>query len=248
MHSAPGAGRGFPATRHSILAAARSGDVEERRRAFGVLVESHWKPVYKYLRLRWRVSPEDAEDLTQGFFARAFDKRFFDRFDPARARFRTFLRTCLDAHAANERAAARRKKRGGDAPPLSLDFATAEGELRLHPAAPDADMEEYFHREWVRSVFSSAVDALRRQAAERGREAAFEAFRRYDLEPEDDRERPTYAEIGRAIGQPVTQVTNYLSAMRRDFRALVLRCLREQCATEREFRAEARALLGVDPA
>ena len=247
MHGAPGAGRGFPATRLSLLHAARSGDHEERRRAFGVLVGSYWKPVYKYLRLRWRASPEDAEDLTQGFFARAFDKRFFDRFDPARARFRTFLRTCLDAHAANERAAARRLKRGGDAPPLSLDFAGAEGELRLHPAAPDTDMEEYFHREWVRSVFALAVDALREKARERGRAAAFEAFRLYDLDPAGD-ERPTYAEIGRALGVPATQVTNYLSAMRREFRALVLRSLREQCATEAEFRSEARALLGVDVA
>jgi RNA polymerase sigma factor (sigma-70 family) len=245
MHSAPGAG-GFPATRLSILAAAKSGDRDERQRAFGVLVQSYWKPVYKYLRLRFRASPEDAEDLTQGFFARAFDKGFFDRFDARRARFRTFLRTCLDGYAANQRAASRRKKRGGGQPVLSLDFATAEGELRLHPAAPGTDLEEYFHREWVRCVFSLAVEALRRQAAERGRQDAFEAFRRYDLDPEEG-ERPTYAEIGRAIGAPATQVTNYLAAMRREFRALVLRSLREQCATEAEYRAEARALLGVEP-
>ena len=246
MHSAPGAGGGFPATRLSLLAAAKSGNDEERQRAFGALVAAYWKPVYKYLRLRWRAAPEDAEDLTQGFFARAFDKRFFDRFDPQRARFRTFLRTCLDGHVSNERAAARRKKRGGDVPTLSLDFAGAEGELVLHPVAPGTDMEEYFHREWVRSVFALAVDALRAQALARGRGAAFEAFRLHDLDA-DDGARPAYAEIGRVLGVPATQVTNYLAAMRRDFRALALRCLREQCATEAEFRAEARALLGVEP-
>jgi len=245
MDSSPGAGRAFPATRHSILLAARSGDPEERRRAFGVLVASYWKPVYKYLRLRWRQSAEDAEDLTQGFFARAFEKGFFDRFDPERARFRTFLRTCLDAYAANVRVAAARLKRGGAVETLSLDFATAEGELRLQPAA-DGDMEEYFHREWVRSVFGTAVDALRRHAEARGRSLAFEVFRRYDLDDADGAERPTYAELGQALGLPTTQVTNHLAAMRREFRRLVLDALREQCATDREFRAEARALLGVD--
>jgi RNA polymerase sigma factor (sigma-70 family) len=244
----PGAGRAFPATRLSLLVAAKSGDADERRRAFDVLVASYWKPVYKYLRLRWHASPEDAEDLTQGFFARAFEKSFFDRFDPARARFRTFLRTCLDAHAGNARTAARRLKRGGAVRTLSLDFASAEGELRLQPAAPD-DMEEYFHREWVRSLFGLAVDALRRQAARRGRSVAFEVFRRYDLEDADadGATRPTYAEVGRALGLPATQVTNHLSAMRREFRGLVLDALREQCASDDEFRAEARALLGVDP-
>jgi RNA polymerase sigma factor (sigma-70 family) len=243
----PGAGRAFPATRLSLLVAAKSGDADERRRAFDVLVASYWKPVYKYLRLRWRAAPEDAEDLTQGFFARAFEKGFFDRFDPARARFRTFLRTCLDAHAGNERVAARRLKRGGGVQTLSLDFAAAEGELRLQPAGAAADMEEYFHREWVRSVFALAVDALRRRSAEKGRPAAFEVFRRYDLEDAAAGERPTYAELGRSLGLPATQVTNHLAAMRREFRGLVLDVLREQCATEAEFRAEARALLGVDP-
>jgi RNA polymerase sigma factor (sigma-70 family) len=246
MDSARGAGRAFPATRHSLLMAARSGDPEVRRRAFGVLVASYWKPVYKYLRLRWRQSGEDAEDLTQGFFARAFEKGFFDRFDPERARFRTFLRTCLDAYAGNARAAAARLKRGGAVETLSLDFATAEGELRLQPAAADGDMEEYFHREWVRSVFTTAVDALRRQAEARGRSLAFEVFRRYDLEGADGAARPTYAELGRALGLPATQVTNHLAAMRREFRRLVLDALREQCATDGEYRAEARGLLGVE--
>jgi RNA polymerase sigma factor (sigma-70 family) len=247
MAQAPGKGRAFPATRHSVLLAARSPDPEERRRAFGVLVASYWKPVYKYLRLRWRQSAEDAEDLTQGFFARAFEKGFFDRFDPARARFRTFLRTCLDAHAGNARVAARRKKRGGAEQTLSLDFAAAEGELRIQPAAADTDMEAYFHREWVRSVFGLAVDALRRRAESRGRTAAFEVFRRYDLDDAEGADRPTYAELGRELGLPATQVTNHLAAMRREFRTLVLDTLREQCASDGEFRAEARALLGVDP-
>jgi len=246
----PNAGRApqaFPATRHSVLAATRSRDPEERRRAFGVLVASYWKPVYKYLRLRWHAGVEDAEDLTQGFFARAFEKGFFDRFDPARARFRTFLRTCLDAHAGNARVAARRKKRGGAEKTLSLDFAAAEGELRMQPAAADTDMEEYFHREWVRSVFGLVVGALRRRAEGRGRTVAFEVFRRYDLEDAGGARRPTYAELGRELGLPATQVTNHLAAMRREFRTLVLETLREQCASEGEFRAESRALLGVDP-
>src|SRR5687768_9109481 len=204
----------FPLTRRSVVVAAGSADPETRRRAFDALVAAYWKPVYKYLRLKGGASGEDAEDLTQGFFARALEKGFFDRFDPERARFRTYLRTCLDGYVSNERAAARRQKRGGDVATLSLDFTGAEGELVLHPVAPGTDMEEYFHREWVRSVFVLAVDALRAQAQARGRAAAFEAFRLYDLEPEEG-ERPTYAEVGRALGVPATQVTNYLAAMRR---------------------------------
>src|SRR5688572_17741960 len=105
-----------------MVEGARSPDPEQRRLAFERVVQAYWKPVYVYLRLRWRASAEDAEDLTQGFLARAFEKRFFDAYDPARARFRTFLRTCLDGYAANEQAAERRLKRGGAVAVLSCDF------------------------------------------------------------------------------------------------------------------------------
>src|SRR3954468_12731714 len=104
---------GFPATRYSIVTAIRSARPDDRRAALDVLVPAYWKPVFKYVRLKWHASPEDAADLTQGFFLRAFEKEFFAGFDRARARFRTFLRTCLDGFVANARKAEGRLKRGG---------------------------------------------------------------------------------------------------------------------------------------
>ena len=74
---------------------------------------AYWKPVFKYLRLKWHAPAEDAADLTQAFFLRAFEKSFFADFDPRRARFRTYLRTCLDGFVTNARKADTRQKRGG---------------------------------------------------------------------------------------------------------------------------------------
>ena len=237
----------FPLTRRSVVAGAGSGDPQTRRRAFEALVAAYWKPVYKYLRLQWHASGEDAEDLTQGFFARALEKGFFDRFDPRRARFRTYLRTCLDGFVANERKSARRLKRGGEAEHVSLDFAGAEAELGRQPPPAGADMEEYFHGEWVRSLFGLAVEALRGRCAEAGKLAAFALFERYDLEGPDAAERPTYAALARELGLPETQVTNHLAWARREFRRLVLEALEEATGSEEEFRSEARLLVGIDP-
>ena len=103
----------FPATRRSVVLAARDADPEVRRQAFGALVEGYWKPVYKYLRMKWRIDGEEARDLTQSFFVQALEKGTFERYEPGRARFRTFLRTCLDGFAVNEHRAALRIKRGG---------------------------------------------------------------------------------------------------------------------------------------
>lgn len=235
----------FPRTRHSVLEAVRGDDETARRRACEALAAAYWRPVYKYVRLRWRRDPADAEDLTQGFFAAAFEKGFFERFDPERARFRTYLRTCLDGFVSKEHAAARALKRGGDALHLSLDFGSAEGELRLAPPAADVDLEEYFHREWVRGLFEQAVARLRARCEETGRQAPFAVFERYDLDR--GQPAPTYAELGRELGLPVTQVTNHLSAMRRELRRHLLEALRDLCASDEEYRHEARLVLGREP-
>jgi RNA polymerase sigma factor (sigma-70 family) len=237
---------GFPVTRYSVILGAASPDAATRQRAFSSLVEAYWKPAYKYVRLKWQASPAEAEDLTQGFFARAFEKDFFRTYEPARARFRTFLRTCLDAFIANERKAAGRLKRGGAVQLVALDFETAEGELRQHDVAVPADMDEYFEREWARSVLALSVDRLRTHYAATGREKYFHVFERYDLDAAATGDRVTYAEIADEIGARATDVTNYLAAARRQFRAIVLERLRELTATDDEFRDEARRLLGVD--
>ena len=227
-----------------MVEGARSIDPEERRLAYERVVQAYWKPVYVYLRLRRGASAEDAEDLTQGFFARAFEKGFFESFDPARARFRTFLRTCLDRYAANEQAADRRLKRGGGVAVLSLDFATAERDLPPLALASGEDADAAFHREWVRAVCVEAVETVRRRCRERGHDQALAVFERCDLSDLADADRPSYAALGAAFGIPVTQVTNLLALARREFRAAMVATLRARTASEAEFEEEARQLLG----
>ena len=79
-----------------------------------------------------------------------------------------------------------------------------------------------------------------------GKRTHFLLFERYDLADAEPHERPTYAELAAELGLPVTQVTNFLAAVRREFRRAVLARLRETSGGEEEFRAEARALLGIE--
>ena len=98
----------FPATRWSVIAAVRSEDTVERKRALDILCETYWKPVYKYVRLRWNRSAPDAQDLTQGFFAEMLERELLNRFDAGKGRLRTYLRLCVDSFVMNEEKAARR--------------------------------------------------------------------------------------------------------------------------------------------
>lgn len=233
----------FPLTRLSLLEGVQSADAPVRRQAFDVLVTAYWKPIYTYVRLRWRLGRDDAEDVTQGFLAAAFERRFFDTFDPSKARFRTFLRICLDRFVQNQQQASARQKRGGGVPLAPLDFETAEGELRVREPAAPGDFEHLFRQEVIRSLFARAVDAVRDTCERAGRDVAFHLFARYDLEPE---RRRTYAALAAESGLTIVQVTNQLALARRMFRAAVLNELREMTGSDREFRLEARDLLGID--
>src|SRR3954469_20610083 len=141
--------RGFPPTRHSAVAAVRSGDPVERARGLATLASVYWRPVYSYLRLRWKRPHEEAADLAQDFFAEMVEKELLARFDPGRARLRTYLRACIDGVVANHDRAAARQKRGGGAAPLAYDF---EEEIeRLAGTADPPDV--LFDKEWARAVF-----------------------------------------------------------------------------------------------
>jgi RNA polymerase sigma factor (sigma-70 family) len=233
----------FPSTRLSVVQRTRSGDEETRRVALATIIEAYWKPVYKYLRLKWSLQPEEAADLTQEFFAATLEKDVVARYDPARARFRTYLRMCVDGFASNARKAERRLKRGGGVTMVPLDFETAEGEMATHEPAVGADVDEMFYREWVRALLERSVDDLTRAADSSGRTVMFEVFRRYDLLDEHET-RPTYADIARELGITAATVTNHLAAMRRQFRMIVLDRLRELTSSEEEWEAEAAKLLG----
>jgi RNA polymerase sigma factor (sigma-70 family) len=237
----------FPATRPSVIRALRDDDRAARNRAWETVAATYWRPVYKYVRLRWNASREDAEDLTQEFFARAFDRETLERYDSARARFRTFVRTCVDGVVANARRDAERVKRGGAITFVPMDFAGAEVELAGVTAPADEMVDDFFHREWVRAVFQQSVDHLRRECIFKRREQHFAVFMRYDVEPMDDRTRPTYAQLARDLEIPETQVTNYLALARRRFRHHVLDVLVDLTGNDEEYAEAARDLLGVEP-
>ena len=240
-----GAHQRFPVTNQSAIAAARSEDQVVRQRAFDTILNSYWKPTYKYIRLKWHANNEDAKDLTQGFFADAFEKNHFAHYNARKASFQTFLRTCLDGFVANERKAGKRLKRGGDVNHFQFDFLSAEDEIAMQAMqANDLNPEDYFHREWVRWMFTMSVDTLRQRYEASGRQVHFQLFEAYDLN--DDDTSVSYASLAETFALEPATVNNYLAATRRDFRRIVLDKLREITATDEEFRTEARSLLGVD--
>jgi DNA-directed RNA polymerase specialized sigma24 family protein len=242
------AGDPFPATRWSVVDAVKSADPQEQARALDTLFAAYWKPVYKYVRLRWNQPAEDAQDVTQGFFAEMLERELLAKYNPAKSKLRTYLRLCVDSFVMNEEKAARRQKRGGNATHIALDFQAAEGELAVATIDPASipspeSLEEFFEKEWVRSLFALAVEDLRKSCAEQERERTFRLFEDYDLSGDPE---ISYQKLAAEYAIPLTDVTNALSWARREFRRIALERLREICGSEEEFHREARAVFGSD--
>jgi RNA polymerase sigma-70 factor (ECF subfamily) len=236
----------FPATRWSVIAAVRSEDDADRKRSLDTLCETYWKPVYKYVRLRWNRSAPDAQDLTQGFFIEMLERELLNRFDGSKSRLRTYLRLCVDSFVMNEDKAARRQKRGGEVQHLALDFAGAEeeisgGTIDAAAIASPESLEEFFETEWLRSLFALAIEDLRTLCSERARDRDFQLFERYNLDGDNE---ISYAQLAQQYGIAVSEVTNGLAWTRREFRRLALERLREICGDDDEFQREARTAFG----
>lgn len=199
----------FPQTSHSTILGISASDAATREQSRAAIIDSYWKPVYKYLRLRWNASNEDAKDLTQTFFARTLERETLTAFDPAKASFRTYLRVCLDRMVLNERSHAARLKRGGPGQLAPLHFE----------AASEESLDELFHREWLRGLFETALEDLRAASLANNKQIQFAIFEAYDLCP--DPPPPSYNQLAERHGITPATVTNYLAGMRRDLRKAI---------------------------
>lgn len=200
----------FPSTRQTLIRQA-SATSAEGAYALNAVMEMYWKPCYRYVRLRFRVSDDEAEDLVQGFFVALIEQEILARYDSSRAPFRPYLRACLDQFVWKDLERNRSEKRGGRATLVPLDAETA---LPSGGGSPD----EIFHREWQREMFALAAEDLRKLCDETGRSIRYEIFAAYDLA---DEPRPGYEHLAGTHGIPVTTVTNHLAWARRELRRLL---------------------------
>jgi RNA polymerase sigma factor (sigma-70 family) len=229
----------FPMTRPSAVADLLSGDPTRHARSLDTVVRAYWKPVYKYLRLKWAVDAETASDLTQSFFETAIGRDSLAAYEPHRARFRSFLRACLDRHVIDQHRRAAAARRGGKE--IHLDFATAESELAASSA--QGDPAAIFDAEWLRHLMQLALDRLDAHFGDK-KPIHVKLLREFHIGDA----APTYAEAAARHGISTSDVTNWLHAARRELRRIALELLRELTLDEEDFASEARAVFGIDSA
>jgi RNA polymerase sigma-70 factor (ECF subfamily) len=147
----------FGTTSWTMVENAQGGSKE----ALEKLCRSYWFPLYAYIRRLGR-SPEDAQDLTQGFFYELLEKNYFRAAQRGRGKFRSFLLVSLKYFLENERDQRMAQKRGGGVPLISLDDESAEERYGREPVS-DLSPEKLFDRAWARTVLEQVQLRLREE-------------------------------------------------------------------------------------
>jgi RNA polymerase sigma factor (sigma-70 family) len=167
--------RRFATTHWSLIVAAREGEAAQAQEALAALCRAYWYPLYAYIRQQGHPA-EEAQDLTQEFFARFLEKDFLDVVDPEKGTFRSFLLAACRHFLANERDRARAQKRGGGHAPLSLDLGDAEARFGREPGHT-LTAERLFERRWALALLQEVLTRLREEYASRDKEALFDRLR-----------------------------------------------------------------------
>ncbi|MGC9941361.1 MAG: sigma-70 family RNA polymerase sigma factor [Verrucomicrobiota bacterium] len=167
---------GIFATTHwtAVLAAGRA-DSQQANVALEELCRTYWYPLYAYVR-RQGHSREDAEDLTQGFFARLLEKNYLEGITSDRGKFRAFLLVAVKRYVANEWDRAKCQKRGGGELPLSLDWQDADNRYQITPAdhlSPD----KLYDRAWALTVLERVITRLRDEHGAEGKASQYEQLK-----------------------------------------------------------------------
>jgi len=230
-------GRRFETTQWSLVVAAGERGSPAAEQALARLCALYWYPVYAFLRGRG-LRVEDAQDLTQGFFARLIEKGDLRAADRNRGRFRSFLLTNCQYYLANERDRASAQKRGGGVALVPIDFAEAS---RHEAALSHAETpERLYDRQWCLTLLDGVMAALRGEHAAAGRTEVFDRLKEF-LTGGDD--AGSHADAGRDLGMTAGAVKVAVHRLRRRYRDELRRRVAETVASDADVDDEIRHLL-----
>jgi RNA polymerase sigma-70 factor (ECF subfamily) len=204
------------------------------------LCRTYWYPLYAHVRRRG-YSPEDAQDLTQEFFARLLAKHWLSTADRSRGRFRTFLLGVFSHFLANEWHRARCEKRGGGQVVFSLDGVTAEERYSLEPVDL-ADAARLYERRWALTLLDRVLERLRKEFAAAGKPESFDQLQPLLLREKTDQ---TYAALASVLETTEAALKMTVSRMRRRYRELFLEEIAQTVSTPEEVDQEVRYLRNV---
>jgi RNA polymerase sigma factor (sigma-70 family) len=230
----------FPPTQWSVLISARADDSRERSRALEQICNTYWHPIYAYTRKRGFGS-QDAEDITQGFFAHLLETDEFTRMREEKGKLRTFLLVAVRNFMAADRRRHSAQKRGGQAQVLSIDVDAAEDQTCLEPA-DKLTPEIVFERHWASTMLHTVMGRLQRAFEDDGKAEVFHALKEFLIRGSG---KQSYRDVAGRLGLSESAARVAAHRMRKRYREMLLEEIAGTLAPDDSVAEELRYLFGV---
>jgi RNA polymerase sigma factor (sigma-70 family) len=230
----------FATTHWSVVLGAGDASSPEAEAALARLCQTYWLPVYAFVRKRGH-SPEQAQDLTQTFFANFLEKQHVTRANPERGRFRSFLMTSVENFLRNENDRAQAQKRGGGRQLLSLDEQDAEARYLREPTT-EMDPAKAFEQRWAATLLETVRQRLQAEFGATGRGDLFEALQ---AQLWGDAEATPYPELAERFGLTLSNVKITAHRLRQRYRELLREEIAHTVALPSQIDDEIRHLMQV---
>jgi DNA-directed RNA polymerase specialized sigma24 family protein len=228
------------ATHWSVVLRAGSEQTPVRLEALETLCRTYWYPLYCFAR-RLGSLPEDAKDLTQGFFAVFLQRHYVNRADPGRGRFRTFLLTSFRNFLTNEWKRARTLRRGGGWKAIPLDAQSAEERYRWDRVEPDPPDKAY-DKTWAISTLQQAMKRVRNEYVNAGKADLFDQLK---LRLWGDPAAESCADMAERLHLSEAALKMATTRLRQRFRDAIRREVEETVADPAELDGEIRYLISA---
>jgi RNA polymerase sigma factor (sigma-70 family) len=235
-HHGPAA---FTTTHWSVVLEAQ-GDSPAAQEALEKLCRIYWRPIFSFLR-RQGIEQEEAEDLTQGFFALLLERRDFSAVRKEKGRLRSYLLTALKHFLADEHRRAMAIKRGKGERLIPLEALRADEGMHMEPADP-LTAERIYERRWAATVLDHALDLLKDEYAATANAALFDSLTQ--LLP-DEPGSPSRSEIAAQFGMTENAVTQAFHRFRQRYQKLLRQEIAHTVATPGDIDDELRHLIAV---
>ncbi|MBV8351226.1 MAG: sigma-70 family RNA polymerase sigma factor [Verrucomicrobia bacterium] len=209
----------FDKTRWSMVLGAVQSRAPSAQKALAELCGIYWRPLYAFARRRGH-SPEDAQDLVQGFFEHLIGSRGLATVERSKGRFRSFLLASFQNFITAENRRARAEKRGGRAEVIRLDWQDAETRVAFEPE-DRLTPETLYDAQWALLLLRRATRRLEQEQAVSGKAKIFRTLKGFLGRDVDSHAPLTYEEAADALGVTVPNVTSLIHRLRQRHTQLV---------------------------
>lgn len=230
----------FRTTHWSVVLLAGGGDSPDAADALEALCRTYWYPLYAFVRRKGH-SPEDSQDLVQGYFELLLTRRDLMGVHPCKGRFRTFLLTTMGHFLANQWDRARAAKRGGGVEIVSMDSADPEERYRYEPRG-EVTPETLFEVAWAARLLDTVLARLRAECTAEGQTERFEALKEFLV---GERGALPYATVAERLQMTEQGVKSAIHRLRVRFRAVFREEIARTVGSEDEIDGELRHLVRV---